>query len=85
MYERALAQMAGSTVMRFADADLLPFDPSGSADTVKRYVTELKKSSNSNRTKCGNGIARSTRASSRRPPIPISNLFLRQSRRTRRI
>ena len=43
VYERALAQMAGSTVMRFADADLLPFDPSGSADTVKRYVAELKK------------------------------------------
>jgi N-acetylated-alpha-linked acidic dipeptidase len=42
-YERALAQMAGSTVMRFADADLLPFDPAGSADAVKRYVTELKK------------------------------------------
>src|SRR5271168_3215495 len=35
--------MAGSTVMRFADADLLPFDPSGSADTVKRYIVELKK------------------------------------------
>jgi N-acetylated-alpha-linked acidic dipeptidase len=43
VYERALAQMAGSTVMRFADADLLPFDPSGSADAVKRYVAELKK------------------------------------------
>ncbi len=43
VYERALAQMAGSTVMRFADADLLPFDPSGSADTVKRYIGELKK------------------------------------------
>ena len=43
VYERALAQMAGSTVMRFADADLLPFDPSGSADTVKRYIAELKK------------------------------------------
>ncbi len=43
VYERALAQMAGSTVMRFADADLLPFDPLGSADTVKRYITELKK------------------------------------------
>ncbi len=42
-YERALAQMAGTTVMRFADADLLPFDPSGSADAVKRYVNELKK------------------------------------------
>ena len=43
VYERALAQMAGSTVMRFADADLLPFDPTGSADTIKRYVAELKK------------------------------------------
>ncbi|MGB8886767.1 MAG: M28 family metallopeptidase [Candidatus Korobacteraceae bacterium] len=42
-YERALAQMAGTTVMRFADADLLPFDPSGSADAVKRYVNELRK------------------------------------------
>jgi len=30
-------------VMRFADADLLPFDPSGSADTIKRYIAELKK------------------------------------------
>jgi len=29
--------------MRFADADLLPFDPSGSANAIKRYVTELKK------------------------------------------
>ena len=43
VYERALAQMAGSTVMRFADADLLPFDPTGSAETIKRYVAELKK------------------------------------------
>jgi N-acetylated-alpha-linked acidic dipeptidase len=43
VYERALAQMAGSTVMHFADADLLPFDPTGSADTIKRYVAELKK------------------------------------------
>ena len=42
VYERALSQMAGTTVMRFADADLLPFDPSGSADTIKHYVTELK-------------------------------------------
>jgi N-acetylated-alpha-linked acidic dipeptidase len=42
LYEKALAQMAGATVMRMADADLLPFDPSGSADTVKRYVGELK-------------------------------------------
>jgi N-acetylated-alpha-linked acidic dipeptidase len=43
LYEKALAQMVGATVMRVADADLLPFDPSDSADTVKRYVGELKK------------------------------------------
>ncbi len=43
LYEKALAQMVGPTVMRVADADLLPFDPSDSADTVKRYVGELKK------------------------------------------
>lgn len=43
VYERALAQMGGTTVMRFADADLLPFDPAGSADTIKRYISELKK------------------------------------------
>jgi N-acetylated-alpha-linked acidic dipeptidase len=42
LYEKALAQMGGTIVMRIADADLLPFDPSGSADTVKRYLGELK-------------------------------------------
>ncbi len=42
VYERALSQLGGSMVMRMADADLLPFDPSASADTVRRYVGELK-------------------------------------------
>ena len=42
VYERALSQLGGTMVMRMADADLLLFDPSGSADTIKRYVTELK-------------------------------------------
>jgi len=42
VYERALAQLGGTMVMRMADADLLPFDPSASAETVKRYVGELK-------------------------------------------
>ncbi|HZD30159.1 MAG TPA: M28 family metallopeptidase, partial [Candidatus Angelobacter sp.] len=42
VYERALAQLGGTMVMRMADADLLPFDPAASADTVKRYVAELK-------------------------------------------
>ena len=42
VYERALSQLGGTMVMRMADADLLPFDPSASADTVKRYVGELR-------------------------------------------
>jgi len=42
VYERALSQLGGTMVMRMADADLLPFDPSSSADTVRRYVGELK-------------------------------------------
>ena len=42
VYERALSQLGGTMVMRMADADLLPFDPAASADTVKRYVSELK-------------------------------------------
>ena len=42
LYEKALAQMGGTAVMRMADADVLPYDPSGSADTIKRYVGELK-------------------------------------------
>ena len=42
VYERALSQVGGTAVMRMADADVLLFDPSGSADTIKRYVTELK-------------------------------------------
>ncbi len=43
VYGRALAQTAGLAVMRLADADLLPFDFEGFADTVRRYVDELEK------------------------------------------
>ena len=42
VYCRALAQTAGTAVMRFADADLLPYDFTGFTETVKRYVDELK-------------------------------------------
>ena len=38
----ALAQVAGTTVMRLADADLLPFDFSDQADTVQTYVRGLQ-------------------------------------------
>jgi len=42
VYGRALAQTAGSMVMRMADADVLPFQFSDLADTVHLYLTELK-------------------------------------------
>jgi N-acetylated-alpha-linked acidic dipeptidase len=43
VYGRALAQTAGLTVLRLADADLLPFEFTGLADAVSRYLDELKK------------------------------------------
>ncbi len=42
-YGRALSQTAGTTVMRLADSDLLPYDFTGLADTIHRYVDELQK------------------------------------------
>ncbi|HUE03875.1 MAG TPA: transferrin receptor-like dimerization domain-containing protein [Bryobacteraceae bacterium] len=43
IYGRALAQTAGTAMMRFADADLLPYDFTNFADTVHRYVDEVQK------------------------------------------
>jgi len=42
-YGRALAQTAGTAVMRLADADLLPYDFTDFADTLHRYTDELQK------------------------------------------
>jgi N-acetylated-alpha-linked acidic dipeptidase len=42
-YGRALAQTVGSAVMRLADADVVPFNFNGLADTYGRYVDELEK------------------------------------------
>lgn len=42
-YGRALAQMTGMTVMRLADADVVPFDFTGLDDALDRYMSELKK------------------------------------------
>ncbi len=41
-YGRALSQVAGTAVMRLANADLLPFDFSDLADTVQTYVKGLQ-------------------------------------------
>jgi N-acetylated-alpha-linked acidic dipeptidase len=43
VYGRALSQTIGTAVMRLADADLLPFDFSDLADTLRMYSNELKK------------------------------------------
>jgi len=43
VYGRALAQTAGTAVMRLAGAELLPFDFHGLADTLHRYVDEVEK------------------------------------------
>jgi N-acetylated-alpha-linked acidic dipeptidase len=42
-YGKALAQTAGTAVMRLADAELLPFEFSDFADTVQKYSSELQK------------------------------------------
>jgi N-acetylated-alpha-linked acidic dipeptidase len=42
-YGRALAQLAGTSVMRLADAELLPFEFTDFADTLKTYDEQLKK------------------------------------------
>lgn len=42
-YGRALAQTAGTAVMRLADAGVLPFQFTDFTETVRTYVTELKK------------------------------------------
>ena len=43
VYGRALSQTIGTAVMRLADADLLPFEFTDFADTIRLYPKELKK------------------------------------------
>jgi N-acetylated-alpha-linked acidic dipeptidase len=42
VYGRALAQTVGTMVLRFADADVLPYDFSDFGDTIHKYTDELK-------------------------------------------
>ncbi len=42
-YGRALAQTMGTAVMRLANAELLPYDFTGLAETVGRYTREVQK------------------------------------------
>ena len=41
IYGRALAQTAGTAVMRLADAELLPYDFDDFTDTIRRYIEEV--------------------------------------------
>ena len=43
VYGRALSQTAGTAVLRLANADLLPFEFTDLADTIRLYQRELKK------------------------------------------
>ena len=43
VYGRALAQIAGTAIMRLADAEVLPFQFGDFSDTVRIYLDELKK------------------------------------------
>jgi len=43
VYGKALAQVVGSTMMRLADADLLPFAFTNMAETIGGYLSELQK------------------------------------------
>jgi N-acetylated-alpha-linked acidic dipeptidase len=43
VYSRALSQTIGTMVMRFADADVLPYQFTDFAETMKKYSDELKK------------------------------------------
>ena len=50
LYGRALAQTAGTMMMRMADADILPYQFTDQADTIHTYVTEVKKLADTMRT-----------------------------------
>src|ERR1700681_49051 len=48
-YGRALSQTAGTAAIRLADADLLPYNFTGFADPIHRYLDELQKLSQTKR------------------------------------
>jgi N-acetylated-alpha-linked acidic dipeptidase len=49
-YGRALAQTAGTMMMRMADADVIPYQFTDQADTLHNYVVEVKKLADTMRT-----------------------------------
>lgn len=53
LYGRALAQTAGTLVLRAADAELLPFEFTGLAETVQGYIKDLQKLAKSKQEEIG--------------------------------
>ncbi len=51
VYARALAQTAGTAVMRLAGAELLPFDFDNFTSTIRGYITEVERLANQERTR----------------------------------
>jgi N-acetylated-alpha-linked acidic dipeptidase len=49
-YGRALAELVGRAVLRLADAELIPFDFSDFSDTIRRYVDEIDRLAQTQRT-----------------------------------
>lgn len=49
VYGRALAQAAGTAAMRFAESDVLPYEFTNLAETIGKYLEELKKLATSKR------------------------------------
>ena len=49
-YGRALAELAGLSVLRLADADVVPFDFADFTDTIRRYVDEIDRLAQTQRT-----------------------------------
>jgi len=49
-YGRALSELVGLAVLRLADAELIPFDFSDFSDTIRRYVDEIDRLAQTQRT-----------------------------------
>jgi N-acetylated-alpha-linked acidic dipeptidase len=79
VYGRALAQTAGTVVMRLADAELLPYDFAALADTVALYLDEIKELAASQRQdiqernrQIDEGVFAALRDPKRPHPLPVA-------------
>jgi N-acetylated-alpha-linked acidic dipeptidase len=62
VYGRALAQTAGTAVMRLADSELLPYDFDNFTDTIRRYIDEVRSWPGTSAIRSSSAISRSTKA-----------------------